>query len=88
MFAFGCLVFEMYAGKPPHAELQGEGAIVFAIIQDKNLVRPDGIGDNLWNVVNKCRAFHPTDRPSADEVLELLRTNFKLPSSPTDAVWC
>jgi len=77
----------MYAGKPPHAELQGEGAIVCAIIQDKELVRPDGIGDTLWDVVVKCREFHPTNRPSAEEVLELLRKNLKLrPSSSIDAV--
>ncbi|EIW75991.1 kinase-like protein, partial [Coniophora puteana RWD-64-598 SS2] len=72
IYAFGCVLYEIYSGKPPYAGLR-EGQILKAIMFDKQLQKPNIIDDNLWRIIQDCRAFKALDRPSANDVLRMLQ---------------
>lgn len=82
-FAFGMLCFQTYSGVPP---MQGKWSQLNA--QQRNLAtiialargerplrdevrRPD-FTDEIWDLVQRCWAQDPKDRPSMDDVYETL----------------
>ncbi|KAJ7607401.1 kinase-like domain-containing protein, partial [Roridomyces roridus] len=68
VYAFGCVCFELYTGRPPFSELS-ETAAMFRIISGERARRPEGtpcMSDNLWNTVAEYWAAQPSSRPPID----------------------
>ncbi|CAE6447433.1 unnamed protein product [Rhizoctonia solani] len=77
VFALG---MEAITGDVPYRELGREQAVIATILIKKaNPVRPavyipqnSAHGDFLWDLLTKCWAYEPTDRPPAEEVKSLM----------------
>ncbi|KAJ7619319.1 kinase-like domain-containing protein [Roridomyces roridus] len=72
IYAFGCVCFELYTGRPPFFELS-EAAALFRVIGGERAQRPDGeprISDDLWSAITTYWAEGPTSRPTIETVLQ------------------
>jgi predicted Ser/Thr protein kinase len=73
VFAFGVLAYELLAGCPPF-----ESAIVRSAAPSLVTIAPH-LPPSLIGLVDTCLAWQPTDRPTAAQLVEMLR------AIPTDA---
>jgi len=72
VYAFGCLVFEVFSGQPPYAEVP-EQQVPFALFNGYALQRPEqpvarGFTDDLWGLCQRCCDFNLAKRPSMTQV--------------------
>ena len=67
IYALGIVLYEMVTGRPPYS-----GDSVHELMQ-RHLAggpeRPDGIPDQLWDVIESCLEQKPRLRPSAEELV-------------------
>ncbi|KAK1230422.1 Rho guanine nucleotide exchange factor [Marasmius sp. AFHP31] len=71
MYAYGCVCYEIFAGRAPFYEL-GEGAVIVAVLLDqKHPSRPEDleVDDEIWELMTSCWKSDPTLRPTAAEAL-------------------
>ena len=70
IWAFGAMLYEMMTGDVPFGEYGG----LTQNAQNGDIPPINaGYSEDLKNVVYKCLALNPWNRPSADEVLEMIR---------------
>ncbi|KAH7917064.1 kinase-like protein, partial [Leucogyrophana mollusca] len=71
IYAFGCVGYEIYAGRPPFSEYPP----MMAIMRNLQLSRPVSteLDDAIWELIEKCRRTDPVSRPSASDVVQQLR---------------
>ncbi|KAH7919412.1 kinase-like protein, partial [Leucogyrophana mollusca] len=71
IYAFGCVGYEIYAGRPPFSEFPP----MMAIMRNLKLLRPacTELDDAIWELIEKCRETDPASRPNASEVVQRLR---------------
>ncbi|KAJ7619295.1 kinase-like domain-containing protein [Roridomyces roridus] len=72
VYAFGCVCFELYTGRPPFSELS-ETAALFKIIGGERAQRPVGepsISDGLWSQITTYWDGDPASRPTIEIVLQ------------------
>ncbi|KAH7924272.1 kinase-like protein [Leucogyrophana mollusca] len=71
IYAFGCVGYEIYAGRPPFSEFPP----MMAIIRNLQLLRPANtkLDDAIWELIEKCRDTSSSSRPNASEVAQQLR---------------
>ncbi|KAH7926136.1 kinase-like protein [Leucogyrophana mollusca] len=71
IYAFGCVGYEIYAGRPPFSELPP----MMAIMQNLRLRRPAStdLGDAIWELIEKCRDTNLASRLPVSEVVQRLR---------------
>jgi len=88
MFAFGRVMFEVYARETPFANLS-PGQIISLVVLGKNLPRPQGeeviargLDDDMWKFMERCCNFDPQKRPSALEALRWLQFVFEYRKCP------
>ncbi|KAF9019547.1 kinase-like protein [Hymenopellis radicata] len=77
IYSFGCTIIEMYTRENPYAELRTDGAVVKHISQKKPHPQPPPhvLPTSLWrSVVAPCLSWEPYDRPSADDILDILES--------------
>ncbi|KAL5638853.1 hypothetical protein ACGC1H_003268 [Rhizoctonia solani] len=80
IFALGMTLLEAITGDVPYKELEREQAVMVAILFKKAVpTRPtahiphnSAHGDLLWDLLNRCWAYEPNDRPHAGEVQGLM----------------
>ncbi|KAH7927191.1 kinase-like protein [Leucogyrophana mollusca] len=73
VYAFACVVYEMYSGSPPFHELRPAG-VIRAIIGGQRPLRPVGISSSVWGVVENCWQQGPAERPCASDIVHDLRS--------------
>ncbi|MBV1790085.1 SUMF1/EgtB/PvdO family nonheme iron enzyme [Marinobacterium sp. D7] len=66
VFALACLVYELYAGKPPFSAEDGEQGR-----REKELKAPSGLSKEQWKVLHSALAYETEQRP--DSPLALVR---------------
>ena len=62
------LTKELLTGKLPFYEIQRDSAVMIQVGQAKRPNRPKQLSDELWELLEKCWAQLPADRPSAIDV--------------------
>ncbi|KAJ7607424.1 kinase-like domain-containing protein, partial [Roridomyces roridus] len=72
VYAFGCVCFELYTGRPPFSEMS-ETAALFRIIGGERAQRPvreRSISDGLWREITRYWDGDPASRPTIEVVLQ------------------
>lgn len=79
VYAFGCLCLALYTLQPPFPHTSTM-KVVFAVCQGQRPTRPTkkdyhGIefSDEMWEMVVRCWAHKPADRPSMQDVADFLQ---------------
>ncbi|KAJ7210651.1 kinase-like domain-containing protein [Mycena rebaudengoi] len=71
IYAFGCVCFELFSGRPPFADIMEEGVIHKSFLGERP-ARPattPPMSDALWNYVNGWWAEDPATRPPIEVVV-------------------
>ncbi|KAH7921524.1 kinase-like protein [Leucogyrophana mollusca] len=73
IYAFGCVCYEMYSGRPPFSELPS-AMILVAKLQNQRPSRPSMTepDDAIWALIKQCWGEDPASRPCASEVVQKL----------------
>ncbi|KAL1735313.1 kinase-like domain-containing protein, partial [Schizophyllum commune] len=76
IYAFACVVYELFAGHAPFADIPNGGyAILFkVVIAKERAARPhcSALSDAVWALVTRCWAHEPAERLSAQEAVAAL----------------
>ena len=87
VYAFAFLAYEIVTGNEPFCE-NGKSATLTELIRKiKNGLRPKfeyNINDNMKDLIEKCWSQDPKDRPSFDEIFEMLSSNFSFSDETVD----
>jgi serine/threonine protein kinase len=67
IWSLGCTIIELLTGSPPYSELQSMSAL-FRIVQDEHPPFPEGVSDELVDILKACFKKNPSERPSASEL--------------------
>ncbi|KAF8527090.1 kinase-like domain-containing protein [Gautieria morchelliformis] len=81
VYAFGCLILQIFTGERPFSRLNLEPQVILAIVQgQKPSLRPPGheafvrgFDEDLWALANRCWAREPEERPKMRVVCAQLR---------------
>ncbi|KAH7927220.1 kinase-like protein [Leucogyrophana mollusca] len=73
MYAFGCVLYEMFAGVRPFHDLR-DGAVIKAVAQGKRPGRPAGVKDWVWRLIESCWRQEPSERPHPGDIVRELRS--------------
>ncbi|EJD44358.1 kinase-like protein [Auricularia subglabra TFB-10046 SS5] len=72
VFAFGMLVFHVYAGRRPFADLPNDAAVIVEIFKGQRPERSEitrgDFPDALWELIQECWSQNPEDRPRMRDV--------------------
>jgi serine/threonine protein kinase len=80
VYAFGVLVYEIMTGEEPYKELRGPLAIHKAVRAGRRPPIPNSLPKDLRQLIERCWAQEPKDRPPFDEIIEIfLSGDFNLP---------
>ncbi|KAF7331215.1 Kinase-like protein [Mycena sanguinolenta] len=69
VYAFGCVCFELYTGRPPFSDLF-EPAACMKVLDGERAERPSAMSDTLWQNVTEFWAQASAMRPSTGFVLQ------------------
>ncbi|KZV79320.1 kinase-like protein [Exidia glandulosa HHB12029] len=63
IWAYGCVIAEVWSGRPPYHERLTEPAAVLAIARGEQPSRPQDVPEGLWSLATGCYASDPDQRP-------------------------
>lgn len=72
VWSFGCTLWELCTGELPFAGVEPIHVAVL-VASGKTLPIPDHVPSGLASVMRSCWAPEPADRPSFDELYDLLK---------------
>ncbi|KAK7055182.1 kinase-like protein [Favolaschia claudopus] len=87
VYAFGCVCFELYTGRPPFANLR-DGVAAIKVIMGERAVRPSvlpAMSDILWQHVTLYWAHSPTTRPTTRQVVQNMCLHIPSPQPRTES---
>ncbi|KAF8130910.1 kinase-like domain-containing protein [Mycena galopus ATCC 62051] len=88
VYAFGCVCFELYTGRPPFGSLPEPAALV-KVVTGKRPERPTGspaMTDSLWAHVTTCWAQKPIARPVTEIVVQRMTSPIPRWGSPSPSL--
>ncbi|KZT30905.1 kinase-like protein [Neolentinus lepideus HHB14362 ss-1] len=71
VYSFGLVCLEVYTGSIPWPN-DGDGAVMQDVHDGNRPERPDGVPDEIWNIIQSCWKDEPKDRMSAGEIVSAL----------------
>ncbi|KAG6907968.1 hypothetical protein DXG01_006693 [Tephrocybe rancida] len=80
VFAFGMVCYEtIFVNKPPFGQVMPQAATINKIRKGQHPERPvdgrhleKGLTNEIWEIMKRCWAYEPDDRPTATEIVKLL----------------
>ncbi|KAK0190062.1 kinase-like domain-containing protein [Armillaria mellea] len=74
VYAYGCTIVEIITGEPPFGYIKNDAAIMLAVITGRRPLRPQHIllEDGLWSLVTMCLRKSPSQRPTAEQISNVL----------------
>ncbi|GAB4814999.1 hypothetical protein N2152v2_002045 [Parachlorella kessleri] len=73
VYAFGIIAWELVAGEDPYPGMLAVQIILQVVQHGYRPARPDFCPDPLWELMQRCWASEPHNRPSFSEVVEELK---------------
>lgn len=72
IYAYGFFLYEMFS---PEIKFNGKTKLnnLKNIEKGKRPIRPNDIPDHYWKLINDCWSHNPDDRPTFDEILDILK---------------
>ncbi|KAH7922684.1 kinase-like protein [Leucogyrophana mollusca] len=71
VYAFACVLYEMYSGIRPFHRRNSAG-IIHAVTTGERPARPTGVRDLIWGLIEECWHQTPWKRPSASHIVDKL----------------
>ncbi|KAH7917863.1 kinase-like protein, partial [Leucogyrophana mollusca] len=68
IYAFACVMYEMYSGAAPFAHIRASGAVVRAVISGERPACPAGIDQTIWSLIEMGWHAEPDKRPHASDL--------------------
>jgi len=93
IYAFACVCYELFSDHAPFYEQKADTAVLLSILQGMRPTRPSdelskrrGLGDEIWTIIVTCWVQDPTQRPTAEQVVERLQAspNRRVDQRPLD----
>ncbi|KAJ3488650.1 hypothetical protein NLI96_g2678 [Meripilus lineatus] len=72
VFAYGSVCYEVLEGHPPFSGIFF-AQVVWKVLQGRRCAKPPDVTPELWDLVERCWAHSPKERPNALHVLSLAR---------------
>ncbi|KDQ59044.1 hypothetical protein JAAARDRAFT_127476 [Jaapia argillacea MUCL 33604] len=78
VFAFACLVIQIFTGQQPYRELFDPQVLSFVMnggIPNRPVdraTRQNGLTNAWWNLITCCTVYSPSQRPTMSEVVDIL----------------
>ncbi|KAF7333675.1 Kinase-like protein [Mycena sanguinolenta] len=76
VYAFGCVCFELYTGRPPFWGL-AEPVALLKVLRAERPPGPPAMSDTLWQHVTEFWAQLPTTRPSTQSLVQKMTLGWK-----------
>ena len=83
-YAFGMVIYEILGGNPPFYEHKSP-AVMLKIAEGKHPSRGAVFTDSLWDMLECCWKFQPSDRLSIKDILHHLESAPRLPQPPFES---
>ncbi|RDB28781.1 Serine/threonine-protein kinase HT1 [Hypsizygus marmoreus] len=85
IYSFGCVCYEVFAGRPRFSELLAIYEVIAAVTKDRRPGRPTNaeLDDALWDLMNRCWSLNPDTRPTSSEIVESLLSKSFVAYTPT-----
>ncbi|KAF8596875.1 kinase-like protein [Ceratobasidium sp. AG-I] len=81
VWALGMTILECITGEAPFSAIEAEHKVIAAILmrelpaRPRKCIPPNSVqGDTLWNLLARCWAYEPLERPLAAEVRDIMKT--------------
>ncbi|KAH7919118.1 kinase-like protein [Leucogyrophana mollusca] len=80
VYAFACVCYEIYAGRPRFSELSAFQTIL-VVMEDRRPPRPTNhdLDDSMWDLINRCWQMDPASRPATSDVVHALVSHQNAP---------
>ncbi|KAH8833421.1 kinase-like domain-containing protein [Flagelloscypha sp. PMI_526] len=85
IYAFGSTMLEVITGKSPWSNIREDTKVILNLSLGKHPDRPDGFGNDVWNIIESCWCLDPFERPSATMVLERCESSLLDPQSDSSS---
>ncbi|KAG6826415.1 hypothetical protein H0H92_015861 [Tricholoma furcatifolium] len=80
IYAFGCLAYEVFAGKQPFTEIFNRSLVMIKVLEGHRPKRPDnspiwntcGLTNGLWIMIEDGWKANPAERPAIESVIQSL----------------
>jgi hypothetical protein len=76
VYAFGILLYQFFTGdwifEGMETPTRTPVALGMRVARGQRFKRPSGVPDAFWNLITRCWAQDPNDRPSFEEIVKLL----------------
>ena len=80
-YALGMVIYETISGRSPFYGHEPP-AVLVRVARGEHPHRGEGFPENLWEVLVRCWAHQPSDRPAVEEVLQELKAVPSLSEQP------
>jgi serine/threonine protein kinase len=88
VYAFGMLIYTMFTNqqifKPGEKPPRGPQQLMMKVAKGERLMRPEGVPDLFWNLITKCWSQAPAERPSFQELVNMMLTSDEYVFAGTD----
>ncbi|KIK53351.1 hypothetical protein GYMLUDRAFT_109581, partial [Collybiopsis luxurians FD-317 M1] len=75
VYAFGCTIVEILTQKPPFHDCKNDYSVLVLLMNGGRPTRPQDVWcpHVIWDLTTRCWAQNAKDRPSANEIFDILQ---------------